>query len=101
EFVVEQIDGAIYHGGLAWLVECKDQAENITIEPLAKLRSQLSRRPPGTLGMVFTRSGYTEPAKILARYMTPLSILLWEFPEIELAFAAQIMCVGLTAKYRV
>lgn len=34
---LEQIDGAIYSNGLACLIECKDVAERVNIEPLAKM----------------------------------------------------------------
>ena len=34
---IEQIDGAVYTGGLACLIECKDQQRPVNIEPLAKL----------------------------------------------------------------
>ncbi|BAU13917.1 hypothetical protein LEP3755_44600 [Leptolyngbya sp. NIES-3755] len=38
---LEQIDSAIYSDGLACLVECKDLAQRVNIEPLAKMRNQL------------------------------------------------------------
>lgn len=100
EQVVEQIDGAVYFEGLACLVECKDYGDAINIEPLAKLRSQLLRRPSGTLATVFARNGYTQPAKVLARYIVPLSILLWEFSELKYALKRQALCAGLLSKYR-
>ena len=81
--VVEQIDGAVYHGGFAYLVESKDYSDPNNIEPIAKLRNQLTRRPAGTLGLLFARNGFTEPAKTLTRMINPLNILLWEFEELE------------------
>ncbi len=44
--IVEQIDGAVHTNGLSCLIECKDQAGNVNIDPIAKLRNQLLRRPP-------------------------------------------------------
>ncbi|MDM8551931.1 restriction endonuclease [Desulfobacterales bacterium HSG2] len=82
---LEQIDGVVYTEGLAFLVECKDQAENVNIEPVAKLRNQLSRRPPATMGMVFSRSGFTESAVMLEQKTSPQRILLWEGYEIAYA----------------
>ena len=41
----EQIDGAVRLGGLHWLIETKDQADNIAMDPIAKLRNQMLRRP--------------------------------------------------------
>jgi hypothetical protein len=64
--ILEQIDGAIYCDGLSCLVESKDYSSAINVEPIAKLRNQLSRRPVGTLGIVFSRTDFTEPSKILA-----------------------------------
>jgi hypothetical protein len=97
---VEQIDGAVYHGGLSCLVESKDYSEPINVEPIAKLRSQLTRRPPGTLGLVFARSGFTEPAKILTRMMSPLQILLWAYEELEASLHDQTLCRALITKYK-
>src|SRR5437868_7082966 len=57
---VEQIDGAVHYQGLACLVESKDATEGVAIAPIAKLRNQLLRRPAGTLGLMFSRRGFTE-----------------------------------------
>ncbi|MDF5728392.1 MAG: hypothetical protein PUP92_10225 [Rhizonema sp. PD38] len=42
--MLEQIDGAIYCDGFACLVECKDQHNNVAIEPVAKLRSSAAEK---------------------------------------------------------
>ncbi len=42
--LIEQIDGAVYCDGFACLVECKDQNDNVSIAPVAKLRNQLLRK---------------------------------------------------------
>jgi hypothetical protein len=101
--VAEQIDGVVYSEGLSVLVEAKDQHLPLNVEPLAKLRSQLLRRPGGTIGVIFSRSGFTDPAQILAGYMAPTTILLWEGAEIELALETtkvRPFCRGLRWKYR-
>jgi len=98
--IIEQIDGTVYFDGLACLVESKDYREPINIEPIAKLKNQLSRRPVGTLGLVFARQGYTDPAKILVRMMQPLNILLWEYEELELSLSTGTMCRALTTKFK-
>jgi hypothetical protein len=64
---LEQIDGAIYSDGLACLVESKDLAQRVNIEPLAKMRNQLLRRPAATIGIIFSRNGFTYAAIALAR----------------------------------
>lgn len=98
--VVEQIDGAVYFEALACLVEAKDYEDDVDIEPIAKLRNQLSRRPASAIGLVFSRSGFTEPAKILTRYVIPQTVLLWEGSEITLAVEQRKMCAGLKLKFR-
>jgi hypothetical protein len=97
---IEQIDGAVYTGGLACLIECKDQQRPINIEPIAKLRNQLLRRPATAIGSIFSRSGFTEPATTLARFLAPQTILLWKGEEIDYALRRRYMCQGLIAKYR-
>jgi Restriction endonuclease len=98
--VVEQIDGAIYSDGLSCLVECKDQEANLAIDPVAKLRNQMLRRPLGILGLVFSSTGFTEPMLILAQYSANQAILLWDENDLTYALAHQRMRVGLLQKYR-
>lgn len=97
---LEQIDGVVYLEGLAFLIECKDQAESVNIEPMAKLRNQLSRRPTATMGMVFSRSGFTESALMLEQKTSPQKILLWTGEEITYALRKRYMKRGLIEKYR-
>lgn len=97
---IEQIDGVVYSDSLACLVECKDQAERANIEPIAKLRNQLLRRPGAAIGLVFSRSGFTEPAITLARFIAPQTILLWDGSEVVYALQRQAMRHALLAKYR-
>ena len=98
--ILEQIDGAVYWGGLACLVESKDYNSPINIEPIAKLKTQLSRRPASTLGIVFSRYGYTGPAKELTRQLHPLNVLLWEYEELEQCISSRTMCRALSTKYQ-
>ncbi|OAD20757.1 hypothetical protein THIOM_003518, partial [Candidatus Thiomargarita nelsonii] len=49
---LEQIDGVVYTSGLACLIESKDQKTSVNIEPIAKLRNQLLRRPATAIGMI-------------------------------------------------
>jgi Restriction endonuclease len=98
--IVEQIDGAVYSDGLNCLVECKDQESNISIDPVAKLRNQMLRRPTGITGLVFSSTSFTEPTLILAQYSANQAILLWDRDDIEYALEHQQMRVGLVKKYR-
>lgn len=80
---LEQIDSTIYSDGLACLVESKDLAQRVNIEPLAKMRNQLLRRVVATIGIIFSGNGFTYAAIALARYIAPQTILLWTGDEIE------------------
>jgi hypothetical protein len=97
---LEQIDGVLYIDGLACLMECKDLQKRLTVEPIAKLRNQLLRRPGTTIGLLFSTSGFTEPAKELARFVAPQTILLWQGREIAYCLEQQSFRLGLKLKYR-
>jgi hypothetical protein len=97
---LEQIDGVVYLDSLAFLIECKDQSESVNIEPVAKLRNQLYRRPPSAMGIVFSRSGFTDSAIILEQRTSPQRILLWEGQEVAYALNKRCMRKCLIAKYR-
>ena len=99
----EQIDGFIHTvDGLACLVESKNYGKDrVDVEPIAKLRNQLLRRPSMVIGIVFSRSGFTDQASLLAQFIAPQTILLWGGNEVEIALQNQWFCKGLTAKYRV
>ena len=98
--VMEQIDGAVYCDGLACLVECKDTTRPVNATAIAKLRSQLLRRPAGTVGMLFSRSGFTEPAVALAQFASPQAVLLWFPEEMRLVLDQGRMRQGLMQKFR-
>ncbi|MDZ4766635.1 MAG: restriction endonuclease [Chloroflexota bacterium] len=96
----QQIDAAIHDGGRSYLIECKDQGEKKNIEPIAKLQYYLAQRPVETLGIVFSRHGFTNLAIDLADVTTPKRVLLWDGSEIDFALERQMMRRGLSAKYR-
>jgi hypothetical protein len=98
--IVEQIDGVIEVDGLFCLVETKDWNKPISIDPIAILRNQLLRRPASTIGMVFSSSGYTDAALLLAGYLGGQTILLWLPGEITLALKKEQIVPLLLAKYR-
>jgi hypothetical protein len=98
--VVEQIYGAVYSDNLSCLVGCKDQESNLTIDPMAKLRNQLLRRPLGVVGLVFSSTGFTESMLIPAQYSANQAILLWNGSEVTYALTYQKTRAGLTQKYR-
>jgi len=97
---MEQIDGALYLDGLAVLVEAKDTQEPQNIEAIAKLKSQLDRRPPQTLGLAVSRSGFTLPAAVLTRLIAGGRIMVWTGEELRYGLANGQMIPGLRSKYR-
>ncbi len=98
---VEQIDGIIHFRdiNLSILVESKDHSGTIDITPIAKLRSQLLRRPSNAIGAVFTTSKFTEPALILTQFLAPQTILLWERKDIDYCVKNNYFREGMLKKY--
>jgi hypothetical protein len=96
---VEQIDGVVYFGGITCLLECKDTAEAVSVEPIAKLRNQLMRRPAGVLGSVISKSGFSRSARLISKYLAPQAILLWEGNEIGMALEKQSIIRAFRKKY--
>ncbi len=103
---IEQIDGVIYSGDISCLIECKDhnakdlRKKNVNFEPIAKMRSQLLRRPASTIGCVFSSGDFTEPALILANFTFPQTILLWNAEEIDYCLSKRQFRLALQIKYR-
>jgi hypothetical protein len=97
---LEEFDGAVYVSTFACLVEAKDHADPVNVEPLAKLRFQLSRRPASIIGCLFSRSGFTNAALILSRFLAPQTILLWSGDDVEYALSRKQMVAGLARKFR-
>lgn len=97
---LEQIDGVVYSEALACIIECKDSSTKVNIEPIAKLRNQLLRRPATTIGSVFSRNGFTEAAITLARFVSPQTILLWGGEEINYSLQNKSTSRSLIKKYR-
>jgi hypothetical protein len=98
--VVEQIDGAIYYKGVNCLIESKDYTSAIDITPIAKLRSQLMRRPAATIGCVFVKSGFSPSAITLTKFMFPQTILLWNGLEVDYAVETKKFCDYLYLKFK-
>lgn len=97
---VEQIDGAVHTEHLSCLIESKSWLVPANIAPVNRLRAQLTRRPPGTFGVVFAANGFTESAKTLIRHLAPTQVLTWEGAELKAAIAAGAMIKGLIKKHR-
>jgi hypothetical protein len=98
---LEQIDGAIYFSGYAFLVEAKDRDDPIDFSAVAKLKAQLLRRPHSVFGAVFSISEFTDAALALADLLPPPNVLLWGGPEIDLALRRQRLCAGMELQYAI
>ncbi len=68
---LEQIDGVVYLGERAFLVESKDLSEAAAIEAFAKLRLRLEGRPPGTMGILLARRILRFPLRSLRNLHLP------------------------------
>jgi hypothetical protein len=97
---VEEIDGAVHLPGLSCLCESKDWGKNVSTEPIVKMRSQLLRRPAGTVGVVFSSKSFTEPAIALAHFMMPQAVLLWSGFDLQVAMDAGEISKFLRLKHR-
>lgn len=96
--LIEQIDGLVYLDNIPFLIECKDK-DRVDIEAIAKLHNQLLRRPPATMGCLFSSGTFTAPALLLAGYMVPYRILLWTKSDIERAIENKDFLGVLRQKY--
>jgi hypothetical protein len=98
---VEEIDGAVHLRGLSCLVESKDVGKNVAIGPLVKIRSQLLRRPAGTVGLMFSKRAFTKPAIYLAHFTMPQAVHLWSGADIQIAMEEGRISQFLRLKHRV
>ena len=98
--VIEQIDGVVHFEHFSCVVEAKDKEEPVNADPIAKLYYILARRPAGTIGSVFTRSFFTDPAVVLAVTTAPQRVLLWSGAEIDYALRNEALRDTLSEKYR-
>lgn len=98
--VLEQLDGFIQIDGISALLETKDYKDKVSVEPIAKLRNQLLRRPAGLVGCVFTKSEFTSSSLMLANFMAPQAILLWTGVEIDAIVRGASIRTALNIKHR-
>ena len=98
---VEEIDGAIHLRGLSCLVESKDRGNNVAIGPIVKMRSQLLRRPAGTIGIMFSNKTFTKPGIYLAHFTMPQAVLLWSGFDLQIAMDEERISEFLRLKHRV
>ena len=99
--ILEQIDGFVQVDGLSMLIETKDFRDPMNVEPIAKLRNQLLRRPAGLVGSIFSYSGFTDPAAVLAAFCAPQAILLWTGDEIAAVVDGYSITSAMRIKYSI
>ena len=95
---MEQIDGMVYLGERAFLLESKNVSEPVAIDEVARLRMRLESRPPGTMGVLFSAQDFTLPAEVFTQFATPLNVLLWARRDLDVALRGGMMVDGLRAK---
>lgn len=98
--VVEQVDGVLHLGTRSFLLECKDTASPVNATPIQKLSAQVQRRPPGTMGLIVSRSGFTDPAVTIAQFMSPQLVLLCSGVDLGVMLEEERPSELLRAKYR-
>jgi hypothetical protein len=96
--IIEQIDGIVFLRDTPFLIECKDR-DSVDFVAVAKMRNQLLRRPPVTMGCVFITGDFTEPARILAGFAIPHQITLWAGDDVRTALDAEDFKTALEKKY--
>jgi len=104
---VEQIDGVVYVAGIAALIECKDHSDtrrgtkhHVDFTPIAKLRSQLARRPSAMIGCLFTSGDFTDAAITMVNFTKPQTILCWTGNDIEKCILQRDFSQLMQAKYQ-
>lgn len=95
---MEQVDGVVYFGERAFLLESKNLSEPMAVEAVARLRMRLESRPPGTMGVLFSVQDFTLPTEVFTQFATPLNVLLWESEDLDMALTTASMVTSLRAK---
>jgi hypothetical protein len=95
---MEQLDGVVYLHHRPFLIESKNLSGPAAIEAVAKLRFQIERRPPGTMGLLFSTSDFSLPTETFAQYAMPMNVLLWGRHDLDVGLENGVMLKGLQRK---
>ena len=82
---LEEIDGLVFDGWQAFLIETRYERQRVNIDPIFRLHVMAEQRPVGTLGLVFSVSGFTSPALELSERLRPIRVLLFDAEDIRSA----------------
>src|SRR5437660_7038240 len=80
--------------------KARTRTRTTAVDPIAKLRNQLLRRPWGTVGLVFTTTRFTAPAVLMTHFALPQPLLLWTGAEVAHAIEQTKVCAFALEKYR-
>lgn len=80
-----EVDVAFAHDGTWYLLEAKWEADPIGSDPVRKLHDVLSERPPGSMGILVSRSGFNDSA--LRRAAGVRNIMLFDRTHVEALLA--------------
>lgn len=96
--MMEQLDGIVFLGERAFLIESKQLSQPAAIEAVAKLRFRLESRPPGTMGVLFSVDGFSTQTEIFAQFAVPMNVLLWDRTDLDIALEKGAMVATLEQK---
>ncbi len=96
---MEQIDGLVRSHWQAFIIESKNWAKDVDFAPIARLNEQVQRRPPSTLGLVFSSKGFTSACIDLVAMIRPLRILLFDRLDLEHVVRERNMVIALQTKW--
>lgn len=83
---IEQIDGLIYDGWSAFLIESKFTPKSrVDFGDIARLRLRVERRPTETMGLLFAPFSYTVPARHSVRELRPIRVLMFDRQDLDVA----------------
>jgi len=85
----EEIDGLVYDGWQGFLIEAKNEGNRVGIDPIFRLHLMAEQRPIGTMGLMFSMSGFTDPAIELAERLRPIRILLFDRNDLDWAITPE------------
>jgi hypothetical protein len=83
----EQIDGLVLDGWQGFLIESKFWTSQVDFGPIALLHTLLDTRPVGTLGLLFSAFGFTNPAKESTDRLRPVRVLLFDQDDVNWVLA--------------
>lgn len=96
---MEQIDGLVYFQWQAFLIESKNWGNDVDFTPIALLHERIQRRPPGTMGLVFSSKEFTLAALEATALIRPVRVLLFGRRDLEHVVRERKMVGALHVKW--